>query len=79
VISSLPTLPQAVMDYLSWLPLVFGIANVIVLLWSLIAAFWSISRTMNEARTLWDESERALHRLNKLISAVESERKRNDE
>ena len=55
---------------------VFFVFNVTILLCALLAAFSSISRTMSRTRTLWDESERALHRLNTLLDDLESGRDR---
>lgn len=49
----------------------FGAFSVIVFLWALVDAFSSISRTMKEARKLWDESEQALHRFKSVIRRLE--------
>jgi len=45
---------------------------VIVLLYALVDALSSISRTMNRAFKLWDESDRALHDFRRVISQLEA-------
>lgn len=59
------------MTLLEWAQSILLIVNLTVLLWSVITAFWSISRTMNRAQTVWDESERALFRLRKALDQID--------
>lgn len=58
-------------DQIALLSVALAGVNVIVLIYSLLAACWSIRQTMKKTFRLWDQSEETLHRLKKVLDKVE--------